>query len=173
MYEDAKKRRSLLLGRDQQLAQAGMGCADCTGVCCTYVANSVCVTELEARDIYSYLEREGKLDAAMVRSWKETIRKNGLDRPPAGNGRRTFSRKRYTCSFFTQKSLGCPLPKFIKPYGCLGFNPSAKGVTAGVGCASQQDLLREQQTCNGGLREETWPLPVALMRLYAGASSHL
>ena len=169
--------RHQLLKFMQKLEDTGKDCASCTGVCCSFVGNSVQLTPLEAFDLLSYLIKTDRWTENLQRKIDQTIEQYGLNREPAGNGQRTFSRKTYTCPLFKEQALGCPLPPHVKPFGCLAFNPLQSGIKDGESCRSEINLLKELETDeianqNQAIREHfelNWhkkPLPLALIDLH-------
>lgn len=167
-------RRAPLIADMRARAEHGHHCAACTGVCCTFLANSMRITPVEARDLRDYLQDEGRWTPEMMESLRETVRRFRLDQE-VGDGRRTL-RRTYTCPFYRPGAKGCSISRHHKPYGCLAFNPRAAGLTEGGDCASDQDLLArgetpKEQAENQHLRAEwnwpadTLPLPVALLRI--------
>jgi hypothetical protein len=136
------ERRQQLLDQMRGLKSSQIGCAKCSGVCCTFVANSMQITPVEAQDLYNFLVSENRFDATELMKNAERF---GLTRPEVGDGRRGFSRRRYTCPFKSDKNLGCTIPPKHKPYGCLGFNPQREGAVEGDGCDSDQELLDRRE----------------------------
>ena len=168
-------RRLPLLNEMQRLADEGKHCAACPGHCCTAVANSMQTTPLETQDVLHYLRQSGQWTAELKTKLRQTVQKFRLDQIP-GNGKRSYLRRTYDCPFFDGKNLGCTIPREVKPYGCLGFNPSATFESEGKSCGSDQALLaRREESCsaeaqtNTELREkhmlwwEKLPLPLALL----------
>ena len=129
----------------KQLAAAGKTCASCSGVCCTFVANSMQVTPSEAAALIENLKKKNLLTLELKDHCLQTVSRFSLDRPLPGTGQRTLLRRRYTCPLFQHKSLGCPLDAESKPYGCLAFNPQLPGETKGTSCRSDQTLLEETE----------------------------
>jgi len=168
-------RREILLRRMDELESQGKSCLGCSGTCCTFEANSMMVTPLEALEILRTLpERDSEFKATIL----QTISKFRLDHP-SGNGRKSFIRRTYTCPFFNHKELGCPLPREVKPYGCLGFNAHDDILKAGPSCYSEKEILAQrdlehkyEDEMNRKLREKFklyWdktPLPLALIELW-------
>lgn len=161
-----------------QLEAQGMGCIGCSGTCCTYEANSMMITPLEAFELGSYLKENQLLSDELKNKIQETIKQYRLEHPP-GNGRRSYLRKTYTCPFFNHQELGCPLPREIKPYGCLAFDSHHAELKAGEHCYSEIEILekrealhQEEKELNEELRKkhqlfwEKTPLPVALIELW-------
>ncbi len=141
------------------------------------------VTPLEAIELLSYLEVRGFRTQELKEKCQDTINKFRLDHP-GGNGRRAFIRRTYTCPFFNHQELGCPLPRDIKPYGCLAFNAHHAELKAGEHCYSEKELLikrekdhPEEIQMNEELRRELeifWektPLPLALVELWERGST--
>jgi Fe-S-cluster containining protein len=158
----------------QARACHGNHCAACSGVCCTYVANSMQITPVEARDLRIWLEKEGRWTPELLDTLRETVRRFRLDQA-VGDGRRSL-RKTYTCPFYRPGPKGCSISRHHKPYGCLAFNPRAAGLTEGGNCASDQHLLASLET-DAEAREnqrlkDLWnwpsdklPIPVALLTM--------
>ncbi|CAM2006508.1 hypothetical protein [Acanthopleuribacter pedis] len=174
---DALKRRAGLVAAMAAHEQDGVDCSACSGVCCTFVANSMQTTPLETYDLLVWLQAQQRIDADLVAHLKETVRRYRLDAPDPGDGRRSFVRRTYTCPFFKRDKLGCTISRQAKPYGCLGFNPFKAGQVEGGECRSQIDLL-ERREAEFAAREvvadqvlrrglaldwEKKPMPVALL----------
>jgi hypothetical protein len=174
----AQQRRQPLIDRMQQLAHSRVGCESCSGICCTFVANSMQITPVEALDIYFSLIDSGHIHADLDQRLQTCIERYGLDRAPLSDGRRQFSRRTYTCPFFNHGALGCSLPVVAKPYGCLGFNAQRSGVADGEACSSDQTLLADRETdlekelnrqikISLDLGWDKQPIPVALRQIIA------
>lgn len=152
---------------------AGMSCRGCAGTCCTFEANSMMVTPLEALELLAHLRDNSLLTDELRSRCDETVRKYRLDHAP-GNGKRSYLRKTYTCPFFGFKELGCPLPREVKPYGCLAFNTHHPELKAGEHCYSDTELLEKLvfEEKNVALKKKYeihWdksPLPTALLDLW-------
>lgn len=168
----APERRALLLDHMRARAERGHHCAACSGVCCTFLANSMRITPVETRDLRAYLEREGRWTPELLNRLRDTVRRYRLDRD-VGDGRRTL-RRTYTCPFYRPGPKGCSISRRHKPYGCLAFNPRTADQTEGGNCASDQDLLHrldtpEEAAENQRLRQtwnwpaDTLPIPAALL----------
>ena len=135
------------------------------------------VTPVEAVELMDYLRENALLTDDLKSKLNETITKFRLDHP-TGNGRRSFIRKTYTCPFFNHGELGCPLPREVKPYGCLAFNAHDKVLRTGPTCFSDIELLKkldaevDDRDLNEELRKkhslywEKTPLPLALLDLW-------
>jgi Fe-S-cluster containining protein len=166
-------RRQRLLDEMDRAEANGVSCKGCAGTCCTYEANSMMVTPWEALELLHYLQSHSLLTETLRAKLEETVRTYRLDHAP-GNGKRSFLRKTYTCSFFGFQELGCPLPREVKPYGCLAFNTHHPEMKAGEHCYSDKALLEELdfEKKNGELKEiykifwDKSPLPTALLDLW-------
>lgn len=137
--------RSALLEDMKQLSARGITCADCSGICCTFVANSMMVTYTEALALVSDLKESNLLTPELKANCAEAVSRFGLDRPVPGTGNRQLLRRRYTCPLYMHKALGCPLSPTAKPFGCLAFNPAVSGEREGKSCGSRQDLLESAE----------------------------
>lgn len=157
---------------DEAEAQ-GLSCMGCKGTCCTYEANSMMVTPLEAVELMQYLCAHALADDVLKTKLEETVRTYRLDHAP-GNGKRSYLRKTYTCTFFGFKELGCPLPREVKPYGCLAFNTHHKELKASEHCYSDKELLQKIDDEKLNAEVKAWnkilwdksPLPTALLDLW-------
>jgi len=166
-------RRDKLIKAMDEAEAKGISCAGCAGTCCTFEANSMMVTPLEAIELMEYLRTNAMLTPELKSRLEKTVQTYRLDHAP-GNGKRSYLRKTYTCTFFGFKELGCPLPREVKPYGCLAFNTHHTELKAGEHCYSDKELLSEidDEKINAELRAKhgiTWeksPLPTALLDLW-------
>lgn len=171
-------RRQLLNDRTSELESSDKSCAGCSGTCCTYEANSMMVTPIEAVELVEYLKENHLFDEELKKRLKETVAKFRLDQP-LSNGKRSFLRRTYTCSFFNHSELGCPLPREVKPFGCLAFNSHHEKLKAGEYCYSEQEILEkrdanfaEEKLLNQELKTQYslyWdktPLPLALLDFF-------
>ncbi|MES2527818.1 MAG: hypothetical protein V4598_12060 [Bdellovibrionota bacterium] len=166
-------RRQALIDEMNRAEAEGISCSGCSGTCCTFEANSMMVTPLEAIELMQYLRSTSLADDVLKAKLEETVRTYRLDHAP-GNGKRSYLRKTYTCSFFGFKELGCPLPREVKPYGCLAFNTHHKELKADGNCYSDKKLLEEikDEEENQSMKTAygiTWdksPLPTALLDLW-------
>lgn len=136
-------RRKILIDRMEEISLKNLNCSNCAGTCCTYEANSMMVTPLEAFEIFEYLKSNNKLDEALREKLHKTIKDFRLDQS-FGNGKRSFIRRTYTCPFFHHQELGCALPMEIKPYGCLAFNAHHETIKASEYCFSEKDILEKR-----------------------------
>ena len=133
-YPSPKKRRELLIDNMNSLIAKEKSCTKCPGYCCTKKFNSMQISNIEAIDIYYYLE-SSKLLEQTVDSIKESIINFRLDKE-VFMGKNEKMRRSYTCPFYNHKSLGCLIPAEYKPYGCLAFNPLSINVTTENMCSS-------------------------------------
>ena len=176
---ESASRRKHLIERMKELENSGLNCRDCQGTCCTYEANSMMVTPVEAFELYSYLKAQGQFDQELKTRLEENIRTYRLDQS-LGNGKKSFLRRTYTCPFFNHKELGCPLPVEVKPFGCLAFNAHHEKLKASEFCFSEKEILQRReedfQEIEAKENEELkkkynlfWdkvPLPVALLDFF-------
>ena len=172
------ERRNLLITTMEERESSGISCKGCAGTCCTYEANSMMVTPLEAFDLLNYLRDSQKLTPELKSAMAEAVRVYRLDRE-LSTGRGSILRRTYTCPFFTKSELGCPLPRDVKPYGCLAFNTHHETEKTAEHCYSDVKLLEERESLflreqeeNSRLRKEfslLWeklPMPLALLELW-------
>jgi len=170
-------RRRLLLERMNFLESQGMGCLGCPGTCCTFEANSMLMTPLEAKELFDYLRDKEMLTIELKEKLLSSTKTYRL--VPKYLHERSYLRKTYTCPFFNHQELGCPLPREVKPYGCLAFDSHHKELKASEHCYSETDLLEqrelrhpEENQMNEDLRRELgliWekaPIPNALLDLW-------
>ncbi len=160
-------RRASLIADMQARAELGHHCAACSGICCTFVANSMCITPLETRDLRQFLEREGRWTPALLTELRETVRRFRLDQD-VGDGRRNL-RRTYTCPFYHPGPKGCSISRQHKPYGCLAFNPRTGGQTEGGNCVSDQGLLssleNRNETRENAQLQAAWRWPAAKLAI--------
>lgn len=136
------------------------------------------VTPVEAFELYTYLKDNGQFNDELKVRLEETVSKYRLDQG-LGNGRRSYLRRTYTCPFFNHKELGCPIPREVKPFGCIAFNSHDVEKKAGEFCYSEKDVLEkrelvdaEEAKLNEELKTEYklyWdkvPMPVALLDFF-------
>lgn len=169
------ERRKIILDQMNSLNAKGINCFNCPGHCCTSVANSMQTTPLETQDVLENLRQTERWTEELKLKLRINVEKFRLDSIP-GNGKRNYLRKTYDCPFFESKSLGCTIPQEVKPYGCLGFNPTEPNENEGKSCSSNQNLLKEREQSlsneshlNEDLKSkyDLWwdklPLPLALL----------
>lgn len=171
-------RRELLITRMQELSADGMDCQNCPGTCCTFEANSMLLTPLEAVELTIYLKANFNNLPDLKTKFANTIKTYRLE--PKYKGSKSYLRKTYTCPLFNNHSLGCPLPPEVKPYGCLAFNSHSLTSKASNECYSEKELLEkkellhldEEQTKNNelcvefGICWEKAPIPNAVLELW-------
>jgi len=121
---NAQSRRSMLISAMAELEEKKFHCMNCVGTCCTFVANSMQITPLEALEIMEGLNLNRTQAEELKMRLQDTILHYRLDQE-LSIGKKAISqlRRTYTCPFFTPGPLGCSLSRSIKPYGCLAFNP--------------------------------------------------
>lgn len=171
-------RRELLIDHMNGLESKGMGCIGCSGTCCTYEANSMLLTPLEAFELMNYLSENNLKTPELKNKLTESVSTYRLE-PKYEGARRSYLRKTYTCPFFGHMELGCPLPREIKPYGCLAFDSHHVELKASEHCFSETELLEkreekhpEEKQMNSDLKKkfnllwEKSPIPNALLELW-------
>ena len=90
--EFSKNRRLKVIDKMADLGSSGANCFSCTGVCCTFVGNSMMVTPLEALELVYYLHDKGEWNESLLERLNETISIFRLDREVPSDGRRSFAR---------------------------------------------------------------------------------
>jgi len=136
------------------------------------------VTPVEAVELMEYLKTSGQFNNELKMRLQETVTKYRLDQG-LGNGKRSFLRRTYTCPFFNHKELGCPIPREVKPFGCIAFNSHHVELKAGEHCYSEKEILEKREilaideaVLNEGLKQKHhlfWdkvPMPVALLDFF-------
>jgi hypothetical protein len=179
----AMNRRELLINRMNVLESQGMGCIGCPGTCCTYEANSMLLTPLEAKELFNYLKKEDLLTSEFKSKLEACVSQYRLE-PKFQNSKRSYLRKTYTCPFFNHQELGCPLPREIKPYGCLAFDSHHVDLKASEHCYSETDILERRELLHSEEKEinlqlvselnlqwEKSPIPNALIEFWEKASA--
>lgn len=169
------KRRKYLLEQMNQLKEQDITCSSCEGFCCTYRANSIQITPLEAADMLAYL---GELTPELTKRLEDNIQEFRLDKEVYISRGKTL-RRTYTCPFFKHESLGCAIAPEYKPYGCLGFNALEKNVSEFGKCGSNEEVLQKTDELQSSENQQykqkysiSWdkkPIPMALIEL----SNHL
>ncbi len=175
---DPYLRRKVIIDRMNELESSGKDCKGCSGTCCTYEANSMMVTPIEAVELVDYLKSKNLFDNELKSRLLVTVSKYRLDQA-VGDGKRSFLRRTYTCPFFNHKELGCPLPREVKPFGCLAFNAHDLEKKAGEFCFSEEKVLvareaasLDEAALNQKIKTENslyWdktPLPLALLAFF-------
>lgn len=170
-------RRETLITHMEALEARGMGCIGCSGTCCTYEANSMLLTPLEAKELFDDLREKSLLTSRLRARLEETISEFRLSEKFPHE--RSYLRKTYTCPFFNHSELGCPLPREVKPYGCLAFDSHHETQKAGEFCFSETALLEARESAhpeeielNQELRKDyaiSWikaPIPNAILSFW-------
>lgn len=171
-------RREILISRMNELESRGMGCLGCEGTCCTFQANSMLMTPLEALEMMQHLKAQNLLTVDLKLKLEQAVTKYRLE-SKFQDVRRSYLRKTYTCPFFNHQELGCPLPREIKPYGCLAFDSHHETLKAGEHCYSEKELLEKREALHPeenelnqkvkkdfGILWEKAPIPNALLDLW-------
>ncbi|RPJ69311.1 MAG: hypothetical protein EHM20_16540 [Alphaproteobacteria bacterium] len=138
-------RRSVLINEMAGLTNQKIHCFNCSGTCCTFSANSMKITPIEAFEILISLEVTKDNLSEIKTNLQKNIQDYRLDfEISLGRKNNSILRKTYTCPFFVAGSKGCTIKKDLKPYGCLGFNPRIENDNGGQ-CLSNVDLLEERE----------------------------
>jgi len=138
-----KERRELLANQMYDNEARGLDCMSCTGRCCTYEANSMQMTSIEALEAMSLLEKKGLLTEEVKSRLEDCVKEFRLDQYiQIASGE--FFRKSYTCPFYFYPSFGCGLGVDSKPYGCIAFNPCESGQKDGGNCQSDLDIQEKR-----------------------------
>lgn len=182
MNHHAKGRRARVLRRMEENQAAGRTCIHClTGRCCTFQANSMQITPLEAWDMMVYLRRKGRWTTGLQKRLEECVIRYRLDQEVPGDGQRPLMRRTYTCPFFVSGALGCSISRERKPVGCLAFNPRRPGITDGQDCghdANNEHMDTGWERRNQRLRKKwniTWeklPIPLAILEFFSYFNGH-
>ena len=173
-----KERRKILRENMVNLLSKGVNCYSCTGLCCTFVANSMQTDAIQTLELYLFLKENNRWNEELVSELKEVIKNNRLEYE-IQTGIGTSFRRTYTCPFYNKGPKGCSIEPESKPYGCLGFNARTPGASEGSDCTSDLELLNRredqnqdmEQVANSYLKSKlslNWdrlPMPVALLRL--------
>ncbi|EQC51566.1 hypothetical protein [Bacteriovorax sp. DB6_IX] len=138
-----KERRELLATQMYDNEAKGLDCMSCTGRCCTYEANSMQMTSVEALEAMALLEKKGLLTEEVKSRLEDCVKEFRLDQYiQIASGE--FFRKSYTCPFYFYPSFGCGLGVDSKPYGCIAFNPCESGQKDGGNCQSDLDIQEKR-----------------------------
>ncbi|WP_412469996.1 MULTISPECIES: hypothetical protein [unclassified Halobacteriovorax] len=141
--KQAKKRRELLVEQMFTNEASGLDCLKCTGRCCTYEANSMQMTSIEALEAMAVLEEKNLINDETKKRLEDCISEFRLDKYiQIGPGE--FFRKSYTCPFYFYPSFGCGLGVDHKPYGCIAFNPCEANQEDGGNCQSDLSIQEER-----------------------------
>lgn len=139
IFNTRKERREIVHKSMFSLHDEQKNCLSCTGICCTSIANSMQIDNVQAIDMYLYLKRRDMFD---VEELRRNIQEHNLKILHTGKG---SLRKRYTCPYYAGGSLGCRISINSKPYGCLAFNPIGTNVKAGENCRSYTESLEKRE----------------------------
>ncbi len=133
------------------------------------------MTPLESVELMEYLSTNGLKTDELKLKLEENVKQYRLE-PKYG---RSYLRKTYTCPFFGHMELGCPLPREVKPYGCLAFDSHHVELKASEHCFSETEVLEERERrhpeekeLNEKMKEkfklhwEKAPIPNALLELW-------
>lgn len=105
------------------------------------------ISQPEAEDIYNWLVAKRRWTEALLLRLQNCVVEFRLNIEIPQFGSRRNLRRTYTCPFFRGGSKGCSLPRDVKPYGCLGFNPTQPAaIGLNSGCRSDQELLGRQSS---------------------------
>jgi hypothetical protein len=156
------ERRKLLIDEMEGLTNKKIHCFNCSGTCCTFSANSMQITPIEAFEILISLEVTEDNLPELKAELQKNIQNYRLDHEIfLGKKINSILRKTYTCPFFVAGPKGCTIKKELKPYGCLGFNPRIENDNGGQ-CLSNTELLearenveiKNEDTANAFLKQE-------------------
>lgn len=140
-----RERRESLIAEMAGLTDQKILCFNCNGTCCTFSANSIQITPIEAFEIILSLEIKNEDLSEIKTKLKKSIQDYRLDHEIfLGRKKNSLLRKTYTCPFFVAGPKGCTIKKELKPYGCLGFNPRIEDDNGGQ-CLSNIKLLENRE----------------------------
>lgn len=140
-----RERRQSLITEMAGLTDQKIHCFNCSGTCCTFSANSMQITPIEAFEIIISLEIKNEDLSEIKAKLKKIILDYRLDHEIfLGKKKNSLLRKTYTCPFFVAGPKGCTIKKDLKPYGCLGFNPRIEDDNGGQ-CLSNIELLENRE----------------------------
>jgi hypothetical protein len=145
-----------LISLMQNAAKDGVDCSNCVGTCCTFISNSMAITDAETQDIVRFLFAQGKTKSEVLALVNQTIDRFGLESTASKQG---LIRKTYTCPFFAGRALGCTIDSNSKPIGCLRFNPRVGGQKEGGNCALS---VFEHEAMAEFLLAARKPIPIAV-----------
>ena len=89
-----QNRREILIDRMEKLFHEGKHCGGCPGTCCTFEANSMLLTPLEAWEILTHLQQEQLWTEELVNRLQKTVSQYRLE--PKAYAQRAYLRKHYT-----------------------------------------------------------------------------
>jgi hypothetical protein len=140
-----RERRRILIDEMTGLSDKTIHCFNCNGTCCTFSANSMQITPIEAFEILISLNEASTNLSELKVKLQENIQNYRLDHEIfLGRKKNFLLRKTYTCPFFMAGPKGCTIKKEFKPYGCLGFNPRIEDDN-GSQCLSNVVLLEQRE----------------------------
>ena len=114
IINSAVRRQNIIMLMDQ-LSDSDINCFKCSGTCCTFEANSMKITPLEAVELYLFLESKDLLGFELNKILGEVITHYRLD-VEIQTHRYQQMRKTYTCPFYSRGSKGCSISPEYKPY---------------------------------------------------------
>ena len=138
-----QKRRESLITSMRKNEESGNDCLSCSGRCCTFQANSMNMTNLEALEALVFLEENNLINEDLIRKLEECVKSFRLDNI-LQIGKNDFFRKTYTCPFFNFPTWGCGLGAKNKPYGCIAFNPHEKNQENGGNCHADLEIQKKR-----------------------------
>ncbi len=182
----SQERRAVLNENMKSLLKEGVNCFSCSGLCCTFVSNSMQTDAIQTLELYLYLNNESRWNEELIAELKEVVRNNRLDYEIQTGFGSSF-RRTYTCPFYNKGPKGCSIAPEWKPYGCLGFNARSPGASEGSDCASDLKILKIREEKNEAMEEvaneylkkelgldwDKLPMPVALLRLSEAVKEQL
>lgn len=133
-------RRLSLVDEMNELESKKLSCLECVGNCCTFSSNSMRISPIEAIELLIFLEKENRLNEDLVRKLEKNVTEFRLDKETLFG-----IKKNYTCPFYLGNCKGCSISRWSKPYGCLAFNATQKGVKQGSTCKSNQQILEKRE----------------------------
>ena len=178
------ERRDLLINSMKSLENSGVNCQSCTGLCCTFISNSMQTDPIQTLELYIYLQNEKMWNDELIEELKNVVKNNRLDYEISTGAGSSF-RRTYTCPFYNKGPKGCSISPEYKPYGCLAFNAKAQNIKEGENCSSNTEFLtqrddvynEEEEKANSLIKEKmnlNWsklPMPVSLLELHKKISS--
>ncbi len=182
---NGNQRRAELIEEMANLEQNSKDCASCSGLCCTFIANSMQTDPIQTLEIYNNLQSSDSFDAELVELLEDTVKNNRLDYE-ISTGKNSSFRRTYTCPFLNKGPKGCALSRKIKPYGCLGFNPNEVAVSEKGHCSVNIGLLSARERQFEALEDEInrriksdlaldwdkYPMPLALLKLHEAVKKY-
>lgn len=147
-------RRQILVDEMASLEGLNIHCFNCPGTCCTFSANSMQITPLEAFEILFSLNLTASTALSLKERMQESITHYRLDHDiSTGKKFQKSMRRTYTCPFFSPGPKGCTLSRASKPYGCLGFNPKISDDN-GSSCHSGIEVLEKRENDHASAERE-------------------